>query len=74
MARVMKLEVYVVDYSDEYQDVEHFGGDLKELVGSKMWVQVKLGEVKESEEFEWDDDLKINKTDSTIEDLEEYIK
>lgn len=74
MAKVTKLEVYIVDSDDDYQDAEHFIGELKELIRNQMWVQVDVGEVKESEEFEWDDDLKINRTDSTIEDLEAYFR
>lgn len=74
MAKVTKLEVYIVDYADEYQDAESFIDELKELIRNQMWVQVAIGDVKESEEFEWNDDLKINKTSSTIEDLEEYLK
>lgn len=73
MAKVTKLEVYIVDYADEYQDAEHFIGELKELIRDQMWVQVSIGEIKESEVFEWNDDLKINRTDSTIEDLEAYF-
>jgi len=74
MARVMKLEVYVVDYSSEYENAEHFVGEFKDLVGSEMWVEVQIGNVKESAEFEWEDDLKINESDSTIEDLEDYLQ
>lgn len=74
MAKVYKMEVYILDYSDEVQSKEQLTGDMKELLQNELWVQADLTNVKESDEFEWHDDLQINKTDSTIEDLEVYLK
>jgi hypothetical protein len=74
MARIVKAEIYITDYEGDYEDADHILGELKSLVSNELWVDVKVGKVKESKEFEWKDDLKINQTDSTIEDLEEYLK
>lgn len=74
MARIVKAEIYIVDYQGDYENAEHILGELKPLVSNELWVDVEVGKVIESKEFEWEDDLKINQTNSTIEDLEEYLK
>lgn len=74
MAKVYKMEIYVVDYNDEFDNAEQLTDDMEELLQNELWVQADLTNVKESDEFEWHDDLQINKTDSTIEDLEVYLK
>ncbi|MEC0764484.1 hypothetical protein P8898_19370 [Bacillus haynesii] len=38
------------------------------------WTIVHVADVKESNEFEWDDDLKINHIEATTDDYEEYLK
>lgn len=39
-----------------------------------MDVMTRVTSVQSSEEFEWDDDLAINKTNATPEDHEVYLK
>lgn len=73
MAKIYKAQIYLTDYNDEIQDLEDLKEDLKDL-GDYLWIGVDIGEIKESKEFEWDDDLKINSTDATIADFEEYFK
>ena len=73
MARIYKAEIYLTDTSDEIQDLNQLKNALKGL-GDRLWVGVDIASVTESKEFEWEDDLKINKINSTIDDLEEYFK
>ncbi|MDS7057172.1 hypothetical protein NXG04_07720 [Klebsiella pneumoniae] len=72
MAKVFKATVYFADYNEEIQDEE----DLKNFIEDRLgrWVGIHISETKESEDFEWEDDLKINKTNRTAEDFEEYLK
>ncbi|MFC8150390.1 hypothetical protein ACFUP3_11855 [Bacillus paralicheniformis] len=73
MAKVYKAEFYITDMSDEFYSVD----DLKEKIEESptfRWALVHVSDVKESEEFEWDDNLKINNITATTEDHEEYFK
>lgn len=73
MAKVHKVVLYISDYNDRYQDeddvklaIEHFSDS--EGVG------IHIAEQKESEYFEFDDDLAVNKIKATTEDFEKYIE
>ncbi|UGO50940.1 hypothetical protein PQE70_gp087 [Bacillus phage vB_BanS_Nate] len=72
MAKVFKATFYVSDYSGEIHDIEQ----LKDMIEERMgrWVGIHVDAVKESAEFEWEDELKINKIKATTEDFEEYFK
>lgn len=72
MAKVYKATIYISDYNSEIDGLE----DLEELIDSRLgvWMRVHVAETKESEEFEFEDDLEINKTNATTEDFEEYVK
>ena len=73
MAKVYKAEFYITDMSNEFYSVD----DLKEKIEESptfRWSLVHVSDVKESEEFEWDDDLKINNIAATTEDHEKYFK
>lgn len=69
MAKVYKVEMYISDFNSEIEDAKEFIEDLLD----NGWIGVKVADVKESEEFEWDDDLAINKVKATKEDYEEYF-
>lgn len=73
MARVYKVSFYVADYNDHYGAGEMFKENL-EVQLEHMDVLAKHVEVEESEEFEWEDDLAINKTKATKKDFQEYFK
>ncbi|MCY9236243.1 hypothetical protein CHCC20491_0177 [Bacillus paralicheniformis] len=73
MAKVYKAEFYITDISDEFYSVD----DLKEKIEESptfRWSLVHVSDVKESEEFEWGNDLKINNIAAATEDYEEYFK
>ena len=73
MAKVYKATLYVTDYNEEYQDGEHLKLGLQEHLDD-LWVGVDHLEIQESNEFEWDDELAINKVDASKEDYEVYFK
>ncbi|MCI3197764.1 hypothetical protein GXP75_19250 [Bacillus sp. HU-1818] len=73
MAKVYKAEFYIADINDEFQGIN----DIKEKIEESPTFRsayVHVADVKESAEFEWDDDLKINRIAATTEDYEEYFK
>lgn len=73
MARVYKVSFYVSDYNEHYQAGEIFKENLEAQL-ERMDVLPSHIEVQESEEFEWEDDLAINRVDATRKDYEEYFK
>jgi hypothetical protein len=79
MAKVYKAEIYISDYNGEIyiSDNGEINDDIKNFLESLLenrWVGIKVSDIKESEEFEWHDDLVINKTKATTEDFEKYFK
>lgn len=74
MAKIYKVSVFITDYNDDYQNVDHFQSELQERLEETLWAGVDHLEVQESDEFEWDDDLEVNKTTATKEAFEEYFK
>ena len=67
MAKIYKIELYVVDCNNELENLEDI------IVHAKGGTFFETGKVYVSKEFKWDDDLIINKTHSTISDLEAYF-
>lgn len=71
MAKVFKATVYFVDINEGFETttevIDYFNS--KSRVG-----ELRTFETEQSEEFKWDDSIKINFTDSTKEDLENVIK
>lgn len=70
MATLHKLELYLIDFDDNWEVMK----SSLESVADKADLSYEIASHEQSEEFEWDDDLKINKLDCTIEDYEEYFK
>lgn len=73
MTKIYKAEFYITDFNDEYQGIDDVKGKVEESPTFR-WALVHVSDIKESEEFEWDDDLKINNIAATTEDYEEYFK
>lgn len=71
MAKIYKVEMYIVDYNSEFEDTDHIHPYIEDWYGG---VSTKVANTQESDEFEWEDDLKINKVDASVEDYEEYFK
>lgn len=72
MTKIYKVSFYATDINDEYYNNEHFLSHLKE----QLWnldAPIDFLKIEESKEFEWDDDLKINKINATVEDFEKYF-
>lgn len=68
MAKVHKVTMFVTDIDGD--------SDIEDLIGCGLRMYDLYPEfinVDTSEEFEWDDDLAINKNDSTKEDFEKYF-
>lgn len=72
MAKVYKVSLYITDYNDEYRDGEHLKSNLKEHIDD-LWVGVNHLKIQESYEFEFDDELPINKINASEEDFEAYF-
>jgi hypothetical protein len=73
VVKIFKVGMYIMDVNEDVDDVD----EVKRLLGQiseRFDVDFKTATIKESEEFEWDDDLKINRIDATIADYEEYFK
>lgn len=76
MAKVYKVTMYLADANEYYafdEDNEYMESDIKESL-ERVNVFPTVAEIKESDEFEWTEDLDINFTDATNEDFEKYIK
>lgn len=71
MAKVYKVEMYITDVNEEFHNTYHIRPYIEDW---HRWVATKVANIQESVEFEWEDDLKINKVDASIEDFEEYFK
>lgn len=65
--------MYVIDANDEMQDENHLV-EMIDQSNTLSWVSTKVSDVQKSEEFEWDDDLSINKMYPEVDDLEEYLQ
>lgn len=76
MAKVYKVEMYIVDANGDYDylDNEDMVEEIEHQVDVRMDVMTRVTSVESSEEFEWDDDLAVNKTNATIEDYEAQLK
>ena len=69
MATLHKLELYVIDFDDNWDNMQ----SLLENTADRIDLSYKVASHEQSKEFEWEDDLKINKCGCTIEDYEEYF-
>ena len=70
MAKIHKVEFYIVDPNDFYYD----GEDLINEIERKLYEGFILNpEWKTSEEFEWDDDIDLNYSDCSKENCEKYL-
>ena len=70
MGRVHKVEFYLVDANDMYETGEYL---MTEIENNLYDGFIKCSTWKTSEEFEWDDDLKLNYSNCTKEDCEKYF-
>jgi catechol-2,3-dioxygenase len=73
MAKIYRANIYLTDYNGQIQDLDHLKDELLYLE-DKLGFGIEIKDLKESEEFEWDDELLINKVDADIEDFEAYFK
>lgn len=70
MAKVHKVEFYIVDPNDFYDD----GYDLIHSIDVRLYEGFMLNpEWKTSEEFEWDDNIDLNDYDCSKENCEKYF-
>lgn len=69
MAKIYKVEMYVVDPNDSTNELNDVIRDLAN--GSDTFIPVTP--TVEVSEFNWDDSLPINKLDCSIEECEKYF-
>lgn len=69
MAKIHKVEFYIVDPNGFYDDGEDLIQDVRLYDGFMLHPKWKT-----SEEFEWDDDIDLNYSDCSKEDCEKYFK
>ncbi|AGY46646.1 hypothetical protein BigBertha_138 [Bacillus phage BigBertha] len=76
MPKVHKVTLYVVDLNGDYDNYteEEVAEEVKQHVDLQLDTMSHVGKIESSEEFEWDDELKINYTNATTKDYEEYFK
>lgn len=67
-ANIHKLGIYIVDANGDYGDIE----EIINLIENHTDCFCKVIK-SESEKFEWDDDLDINKNNAVLECYEEYF-
>lgn len=70
MAKVHKVELYLIDANSMYGNTEQ----LLDYLLDRTDINYRVKSQQESEEFEWEDDIAINYGDATIDDYEEYFK
>lgn len=73
MAKVYKAVIYMTDANGQIEDLEQLNDELTGAI-ERIGLTLDIGEYKESDEFEWNDDLLINKRDAEIEDFEAYLR
>lgn len=72
MAKVFKATIYITEaMMDNYESCDL--RDSLEEMSDRYGLSLHIADIKESDEFEWADDLDINFTDATNEDFEKYI-
>lgn len=70
MAKVHKVEFYILDANDFYDD----GEDLIHSINVRLYEGDMLHpKWKTSKEFEWDDDIDLNYSDCSEMDCEKYF-
>lgn len=72
MARVYKVEMYLLDCNDFLE----YGSMTSELEKAlyRLDLSSKIHVLKKSDFFEFEDDLEINYVEATTEDFEVYVK
>ena len=70
MAKVHRVEFYIVDPNGIYVDGENLIHSIKVRLYDGFMLNP---EWKTSEEFEWDDDIDLNYSDCSKEDCEKYL-
>ena len=67
MAKVYKIEIYVTDINGDYNDVNELVDEIENNLNCKCF------NIKESKEFEWDDNLPINYINATQSDYDKAL-
>lgn len=69
MAKIYKIEAYIVDANEKFTD----GEDLLDTMIERTDCYYPISAKYEEAEFEWDDDLAINSCNCTEADCEAYF-
>lgn len=74
MAKIYKISGYVVDSDGFLGDWPEDALEIEINDGFHGYMTFEMSSFEESKYFDWDDDLKINQYDCTIDDYEEFFK
>ena len=70
MSKIYKIEAYIVDPNDIYNDGEDCFEDMIEKIDCFCPVSVNF----EQAEFEWDDEVVVNNMGCTEQDCEDFLR
>lgn len=71
MAKLYKVEMYVVDFRDEYNNI---GAILTDAEDALDGVFIRVASTQGKNIPDWNDDIDINKSDASIEVFDAYFK
>lgn len=75
MTKIYKATLYLVDVNEQIHSKEDFIKNVEfDFERSYIDGRFELFEASESDEFQWEEDSNINKTNVSIQDFEEYFK
>ena len=71
MAKLFKIEMYVVDYNSIFEDFtkSEMKEEIKTAIESFSDVSIEIAEIKEKDIGEWNDKHKLNKINLPIEEF-----
>ena len=70
MAKILKISGYVIDHDNQGYDKD----TIEQLFDNDKYLNISKLEVKESESFEWYDEIDINFSDAKKEAFEKYFE
>jgi hypothetical protein len=70
MSKIFKGSFYYVDANNDFDTIDEF---IDRLERDKYINHIDVFDKQESKEFEFDDDLKINKTDCNRKEFDKYF-
>jgi predicted RNA-binding Zn-ribbon protein involved in translation (DUF1610 family) len=69
-SKIYKIEIYVVDLNETVYDITN----IQDIIDNEFNTISHISKIEISNNFEWDDSLKINSIFATKEDFEKYFE